>query len=91
MSDCGCDLEAKNREQQKALLWLLAINAFMFLAEFGAGLLSQSTALSICSPMRPCIRSDFTRLARPRSTRPVPHPSVVFSKSCWRRSSSARS
>lgn len=45
MSDCGCELEAKSLEQQKALRWLLAINGSMFLAEFGAGLLSQSTAL----------------------------------------------
>lgn len=45
MSDCRCELEAKNREQQKALRWLLAINGFMFVAEFTAGLLSQSTAL----------------------------------------------
>lgn len=45
MSDCGCELEAKSREQQKALRWLLVINGFMFLAEFGAGLVSQSTAL----------------------------------------------
>jgi len=45
MSDCGCTLAAKNREQQKALRWLLAINALMFVAEFGAGLVSQSTAL----------------------------------------------
>lgn len=45
MAECGCELEANNREQQKALRYLLAINAFMFVAEFGAGLLSQSTAL----------------------------------------------
>ncbi|MAM60014.1 MAG: hypothetical protein CMH11_00800 [Maritimibacter sp.] len=45
MSDCGCEFEAKDREQEKALRWLLAINAVMFVVEFGAGLLAGSTAL----------------------------------------------
>lgn len=42
---CGCEFEGKDRAETAALRWLLAINAAMFVGEFGAGLLSQSTAL----------------------------------------------
>ena len=45
MADCGCEFEAKDQAQQKALYWLLAINGVMFLAEFAIGLLGGSTAL----------------------------------------------
>lgn len=45
MSDCGCEFEAKDKAQQTALYWLLAINGVMFLAEFAIGLLGGSTAL----------------------------------------------
>lgn len=45
MSDCGCEFEAKDEAQKKALIWLLFINLSMFFAEFGAGILVQSTAL----------------------------------------------
>ncbi|WP_421654331.1 cation transporter [Leptothermofonsia sp. ETS-13] len=46
MSDCGCgDVKADNAAQRKTLGWLLAINASMFVLEFGTGLLAGSTAL----------------------------------------------
>lgn len=45
MSDCGCEMEAKNAAQRKALRWLLAINATMFIVEMVTGLLAHSTAL----------------------------------------------
>ncbi|MBH03796.1 MAG: hypothetical protein CMP08_06705 [Xanthomonadales bacterium] len=45
MADCGCEFEAEDQAQQKALYWLLAINGVMFLAECGIGLLGGSTAL----------------------------------------------
>ena len=45
MSDCGCQFEAKNREQRRVLVALLLINALMFVVEFGLGMFSQSTAL----------------------------------------------
>lgn len=45
MAECECELEARNREQAKTLKILLAINAFMFVVEFGAGMFGDSTAL----------------------------------------------
>ena len=45
MSDCGCQVEAKNAAQRKALGYLLIINATMFLLEVITGVLAQSTAL----------------------------------------------
>ena len=45
MSDCGCEIEIRDREQRRVLIVLLAINGLMFLAEFGLGILSESTAL----------------------------------------------
>ncbi len=45
MSGCGCEIEIRDREQRRVLIILLAINGVMFLAEFGLGILSESTAL----------------------------------------------
>jgi len=45
MGDCGCEIEAKNREENKVLIILLSINAFMFVVEVTFGILSESTAL----------------------------------------------
>lgn len=45
MSGCGCEFEAKNAAQRKTLVAVLAINAFMFVAEFIVGLLADSTGL----------------------------------------------
>ena len=49
MSDCcsdkQCELEALQAAQSRTLKAVLAINAVMFLVEFGAGLLSGSSAL----------------------------------------------
>ena len=45
MSDCGCEIEIKNRGEGRVLKILLSINAFMFIAEITLGILSESTAL----------------------------------------------
>ncbi|HHL45443.1 MAG TPA: cation transporter [Gammaproteobacteria bacterium] len=45
MSDCGCGIEIKNREERRTLIALFAINSVMFLAEFSAGIIGDSTAL----------------------------------------------
>lgn len=45
MSDCNCDFEAENATERKALIAVLAINAVMFVVEFTAGLLANSTGL----------------------------------------------
>ena len=47
MSGCDCDpdLEPGDRAQRRVLWLLLAINGVMFVAELGAGLLAQSSAL----------------------------------------------
>ncbi len=45
MSDCGCEVEIKNRSESKVLVILLLINAVMFFAEITFGILSESTAL----------------------------------------------
>ena len=45
MADCDCDIEVKNKEESKVLMLLLAINAFMFVAEITFGIISESTAL----------------------------------------------
>ena len=42
---CGADLEHANRHERRILIVVLIINAFMFVAEFSAGLVSGSTAL----------------------------------------------
>lgn len=45
MSDCGCDIEIKNKEESRVLVLLLGINALMFFIEIVLGILSESTAL----------------------------------------------
>ncbi len=45
MSDCGCDVEIKNKEESRVLIVLLAINAVMFFIEITLGIISESTAL----------------------------------------------
>lgn len=45
MSDCGCAIEARNEQERKTLLIVLAINALMFVVELVVGLLAQSTGL----------------------------------------------
>jgi len=42
---CGCEGEAIEASQRKVLVWVLAINAAMFLVEFTAGWLAESTGL----------------------------------------------
>jgi len=45
MSDCGCNIEIKDRSQKSVLYWLLAINASMFFIEISIGWFAESTAL----------------------------------------------
>ena len=45
MSDCGCGTEQADKLEKKTLIVLLAINAFMFVAELVLGWLAQSTGL----------------------------------------------
>lgn len=45
MSDCGCEIEAKNAAQRKTLGYLLIINGSMFLLEMATGVVAGSTAL----------------------------------------------
>lgn len=45
MSDCGCKMEARNKQERKTLIIVLAINTLMFFIEFGFGFLAQSTGL----------------------------------------------
>ena len=45
MSDCGCEIEAKNAAQRKILGYLLIINGIMFLLEVVTGIMANSTAL----------------------------------------------
>lgn len=45
MSDCGCHIEIKNKEQSRVLVILLAINAVMFFIEVILGILSESSSL----------------------------------------------
>ena len=45
MSDCGCEIEIKDREQGRVLWLLLAINALMFVLELTVGWVAQSTGL----------------------------------------------
>jgi len=45
MSDCGCEIEIKDKEQKGILIRLLLINGFMFLFEIGLGWYAQSTGL----------------------------------------------
>lgn len=45
MSDCGCEIEIKDREQSRVLWILLAINGVMFVVELTVGWIAQSTGL----------------------------------------------
>lgn len=45
MNDCGCGFEARDAEQWKVLVLLLAINGAMFVIEMIIGLLAQSTGV----------------------------------------------
>ena len=45
MSDCGCEIEVTDKEQQGILISLLAINGFMFVFEISLGWYAQSTGL----------------------------------------------
>ncbi len=47
MPDCGCEMEAKNRQERKTLWIILGINAFMFATELGLGLLAESSRLIV--------------------------------------------
>ncbi len=45
MSDCGCEIEIKNKAQSRVLMTLLVINISMFFIEITLGIMSDSTAL----------------------------------------------
>ena len=45
MSDCGCEIEIKDKTQSQVLWQLLAINGVMFVIELAVGWLAQSTGL----------------------------------------------
>ena len=45
MSDCGCEIEIRDKSQRRVLVILLLINAVMFLFEFGLGWYAESTGL----------------------------------------------
>ncbi|HEY5716230.1 MAG TPA: cation transporter, partial [Psychromonas sp.] len=45
MSDCGCGSEQAEKLERKALITLLSINGFMFVAEIITGWIAQSTGL----------------------------------------------
>jgi len=45
MSDCDCSIEAESEIQRRVLRILLGINAAMFVAEFIAGVIAESTGL----------------------------------------------
>ncbi|MEB3309852.1 MAG: cation transporter [Snowella sp.] len=45
MADCGCQFEAKNREQRKVLRILFVLNGLMFVIGLGSGIVGHSTAL----------------------------------------------
>jgi cation diffusion facilitator family transporter len=45
LADCGCDVEIDSAAQARVLWILLAINSAMFVAELGAGIVAESTAL----------------------------------------------
>jgi cation diffusion facilitator family transporter len=42
---CGCEVTVKSRRERRILIIVLTLNVCMFVAEFGAGILSRSTAL----------------------------------------------
>lgn len=43
--NCGCEVTATSKREQHILIIVLMLNACMFVGEFGAGLVSHSTAL----------------------------------------------
>ena len=45
MPGCDCDIEIKDRQQNRVLITLLIINALMFVVEITMGILAESTAL----------------------------------------------
>ncbi len=45
MSDCGCEIEIRDREERRTLVTLFVINGVMFLVEIVAGIIGDSTAL----------------------------------------------
>lgn len=45
MTDCGCEIQIKNKNEGKILIILLSINAVMFVTELIFGIWSESTAL----------------------------------------------
>jgi len=45
VANCGCEIEARNRGENRTLIAVLAMNALMFLLEFGFGVVAQSTGL----------------------------------------------
>jgi len=45
MSDCGCEIEIKNKQQSRVLITLLSINAVMFFIEMTLGIIGESSAL----------------------------------------------
>jgi len=45
LSDCGCEMKARNEQERKTLVIVLGINAFMFVFELALGLVAQSTGL----------------------------------------------
>jgi len=45
MSDCGCNVEIKDKEQRRVLIPVLLINGLMFFIEFTIGIIGQSTGL----------------------------------------------
>lgn len=45
MSDCGCNIEIRDKEQRRVLVPLLAINGLMFVIELTLGIVGQSTGL----------------------------------------------
>ncbi|MFH7244786.1 MAG: cation transporter [Spirulina sp.] len=46
MADCGCHVDAQTVAQRRVLVWLLILNAGMFVAEGLVGWVAQSTALT---------------------------------------------
>ena len=45
MSECGCEIEIRDKSQRNVLVVLLAINATMFIFELGLGWFAESTGL----------------------------------------------
>ena len=43
VSECGCQMEARNAQERKTLMIVLGINAFMFIFELVLGLVAESS------------------------------------------------